>query len=143
MADIHIDDFYQDSANILLKLYSFFPRKGDIYVDEISGCFELDEFGIPSARHLACFSCMLWLADENYLRYYDQSRQDGLTQAVLSERAFLALSRPIHPPLDPIDHLPASVAHQQGTLGHQLRSALKKQDILAVKGLLQQLFCAV
>ncbi|RRJ84471.1 hypothetical protein [Aestuariirhabdus litorea] len=140
MADIHIDDFYQDCARILLKLYSYFPRKGDIYVDEIIGEFELDEFGIPSARHLACFSSMLWLADEQYLRYHDQSRQDGLGQAVLAERAFLALTSPVDLPLEPLDDLPATVATQQGTLAHQLRTALNQQDALLVRRLLLELF---
>ncbi|MCL6415780.1 hypothetical protein MIB92_08960 [Aestuariirhabdus sp. Z084] len=140
MADIHIEDFYQDCARILLKLYSYFPRKGDIYVDEIIGDFELDEFGIPSARHLACFSCMLWLADESYLRYHDQSRQDGLGQAVLAERAFLALARPVELPIEPLENLPASVALQQGTLAHQLRTALEQHNSLALQRLLQGMF---
>ncbi|WP_426416849.1 hypothetical protein [Aestuariirhabdus sp. LZHN29] len=140
MADIHIEDFYQDCARILLKLYGYFPRKGDIYVDEIIGDFELDEFGIPSARHLACFSSMLWLADEHYLRYLDQSRQDGLGQAVLAERAFLALAAPVTPPLVPLEGLPATVAIQQGTLAHQLRTALDQQDGLALRRLLLELF---
>ena len=35
MADIHIDDFYRDCALILLRLYTSFPRKSVLYVDDI------------------------------------------------------------------------------------------------------------
>lgn len=140
MADIHIEDFYRDSAKILLKLYGHFPRRGDIYVDEISGHFELDEFGIPSARHQACFSCMRWLAEEQYLRYQDQSRQDGLGQAVLSQNAFMALARPTRTFRNDLTHLPASVADQQATLAHQLRGAIKRKDNLTIKTLLHEFF---
>ena len=63
MADLHIDDFYRDSAMILLRLYTTFPRKTVLYVDDICGPDAPDEFGLHSERHQSCFSAMTWLAE--------------------------------------------------------------------------------
>lgn len=94
MADIHIDDFYKDAARILVQLYNAFPRKSAVYVEDISGPDSPDEYGIHSARYQACFSAMLWLAEEGYLRYVDTIRQEAIDQAVLTHRAFVLLSSP-------------------------------------------------
>jgi hypothetical protein len=92
MADLHIDDFYKDVALILLRLYGVFPRKHLLFVDDICGFEEPDEFGLPSARSLACFSTMVWLGEQGYLRYEVPIRQEALDQSVLSEKGFLLLS---------------------------------------------------
>lgn len=93
MTDLHIDDFYKDCGLILLRLYNHFPRKTILYVDDICGSDAPDEFGLPSDRYLAGFSAMLWLADENYLRYSDTIQQQALDQAVLTEKTLVLLSR--------------------------------------------------
>ncbi len=95
MADLHIDDFYKDAARILVQLYNAFPRKTTVYVEDISGPDSPDEYGIHSPRHQACFSAMLWLADEGYVRYEDTIRQEALDQAVLTHKAFILLNTPI------------------------------------------------
>lgn len=102
MADLHIDDFCRDTARILVRLYSQFPRPQLLFVDEICGSAETDEFGMPGSRHLACFSTLLWLGDEGYLRYTETLRQEGLDQAVLSGSGLrLLCSRSAMPWLGP------------------------------------------
>ena len=93
MADIHIEEFYKDLAKILLHLHSYFPRKSQIYVEDISGPDTADEYGLHSRRHQACFSTMLWLADEGYIRFEDTIRQEAIDQAVLTRNAFVRLNR--------------------------------------------------
>jgi len=90
--DIHIDDFYKDTARILVLLYSHFPRKITLYVDDISGPDTPDEFGLHSPRHQACFHTMLWLASTGYLDYGQMVYQDALDEACLTHKAFLLLN---------------------------------------------------
>lgn len=79
--DLQIDDFYKDAAGGLLALYQAFPRKIALYVEDLIGREEPDEFGLPSKRHQSCLGALLWLADEGYLRFE-------------STIQFLALTRP-------------------------------------------------
>ncbi len=92
MADIHVEDFYRDTALVLINLYNRFPRKGSVFVEDIAGADTPDEFGLHSTRHMACFGAMLWLADEGFLRYESLISQDAIDQAVLTSRAFELLS---------------------------------------------------
>lgn len=92
MADLHIDDFYSDAAVILLLLYSAFPRRVALYVDDICGPDEPDEFGLPSPRTQAAFATILWLAEQGYLEFEAAVRQESVDQAVLTEKGFLALT---------------------------------------------------
>lgn len=62
--DLQIDDFYKDAASGLLMLYQAFPRKLALYVEDLIGREEPDEFGLPSKRHQACLGALLWLAEE-------------------------------------------------------------------------------
>ena len=92
MADIHIEEFYKDAARILLQMYHSFPRKSQVFVEDISGPDTPDEYGIHSPRHQSCFACMLWLADEGFIRFQDTIRQEAIDQAVLTQSAFLRLT---------------------------------------------------
>tara|TARA_R110001592_G_scaffold108031_3_gene302231 strand:+ start:7668 stop:8108 length:441 start_codon:yes stop_codon:yes gene_type:complete len=121
MADLHIDDFYHDVASILLGLYNSFPRLTTLFVADLIGEHEPDAFGVPAPRHQACFSAMLWLAEEGFLRYTDVIRQEAIDQCCLTERAFVLLSSPAQDLFDP--SLPISVARQRATLAQQLRDA--------------------
>ena len=67
MSDIHIDDFFKDAAKVLLQLFNVFPRKSTVYVEDISGADNPDEFGLHDDRFMACFSTMLWLEEEGYI----------------------------------------------------------------------------
>lgn len=90
--DIHIDDFCRDTALIFLFLYRQFPRKSELYVEDIIGPDDQDEYGLHSTRHLSCFSTMVWLAEEGFIRYGETIRQEALDQVVLCQKTFLHLT---------------------------------------------------
>ncbi len=92
VSDLHIDDFCKDIALILNQLYLTFPRKSTLFVEDISGPDEPDEYGLHTARHMSCLGAILWLAEEGYIRYEDTIRQEAVDQAVLGGRMFSLLS---------------------------------------------------
>ncbi|MDF3936063.1 hypothetical protein [Pseudomonas citronellolis] len=122
--DLQIDDFYKDAATGMLLLYQVFPRKIALYVEDLIGREDVDEFGLPSTRHQACLSALLWLGEEGYLRYDSAIRHEALDQAVLSEKGFLRLSRGVPRAVGDEPELPPSVRRQQASLAQQLRQAL-------------------
>lgn len=93
MADLHIEEFYQDAAKILLQLYRAFPRRISVFVEDIAGADTPDEFGLHGKRHLACLGTMLWLAEEGLIRYESTISQDAIDQAVLTQQGFETLIR--------------------------------------------------
>ncbi|MDO3722509.1 hypothetical protein QVZ43_12330 [Marinobacter sp. chi1] len=131
MADIHVEEFYKDVAIALVQLYGSFPRRVNVFVEDIAGPDEPDEFGLHSKRHMACFSALLWLQEEGLLRYVDTIRQDALDQAVLTQKAFVRLSSPTleHQalPRESVEReaLPDSVQKDLSTHIHRIRQALK------------------
>lgn len=129
MADLHIDDFYRDVAKIFLRLYAIFPRKTTLYVEDISGPDDPDEFGLHHPRFEACFSTMVWLAEHGYLNFEDNVRQEALDEVVLSQKAFLLLaSRSELQLAAPAigQAIPSSVVEQSKSNIVQLRSAMKE-----------------
>lgn len=92
MIDIHITEFYNDVARILISLYRSFPRQISMYVEDISGPDTPDEYGLHSERHLACFNTFLWLKEEGLIRYHDVERQTAFNHCVLTLDAFRWLS---------------------------------------------------
>jgi hypothetical protein len=138
MADLHIDDFYKDVALILLRLYGVFPRKHLLFVDDICGFEEPDEFGLPSARSLGCFSAMVWLGEQGYLNYESAIRQEALDQTVLSEKGFLLLSSrsemtPLDTESDGAEEIPASVMAESQTNVAQLRRAIASNSSILIE----------
>jgi len=128
MADLHIDDFYRDVAKIFLRLYAIFPRKTTLYVEDISGPDEPDEFGLHHPRFEACFSTMVWLAEHGYLNFEDNVRQEALDEVVLSQKAFLLLASRSELQLitpESGQTLPSSVVEQSKANIVQLRAAMK------------------
>ena len=138
MADLHIEDFHQDVARILVALYNRFPQPACLFVIDLIGEHEPDPFGVPAPSHTACFSAMLWLAQEGFLRYTDTIRQDAIDQACLTERSFTLLSAPDPERLQAT--LPASVARQQATLAQRLRDALRSGASNEIFEAVQQCF---
>lgn len=131
MADLHIDDFYHDIGLSLARLYSTFPRRCTIYVEDIAGADTPDEFGVQSDRFLSGYSALLWLRDQGYILFESTIRQDAIDQAVLSEKSFLILSSQANiSPIEGIDTdgLPASVAERAITNINLLRRALINQS---------------
>src|SRR5690606_39886615 len=89
---LHIDDFYHDIGLTLSRLYSTFPRRCTIYVEDIAGPDTPDEFGVQSDRFLSGFSALLWLRDQGYILFDSTIRQEAIDQAVLTDKRFLILS---------------------------------------------------
>ncbi len=112
MLDIHIDDFCKDSALVLKTLYCAFPRRSDVFVEDMMGPDELDEFGMHSRRHQSCLASMLWLADEGLIKYNGLIQLEGIDQAVLTNRAFSLLCSAV----------PRNLAERQATEAHPLPS---------------------
>ncbi|VXC35825.1 conserved hypothetical protein [Pseudomonas sp. 8AS] len=139
--DLQIDEFYKDAAAGMLLLYQAFPRKIALYVEDLIGREEPDEFGLPSKRHQSCLGALLWLAEEGYLRYDSTIAYDALDQAVLSEKGFLRLSRGVPHSLPTGDNPPPpSVRRVQATLAWQLREALSLHNSEKVARLTRLLF---
>jgi hypothetical protein len=136
MADIHIDDFYRDVAKILIRLYAMFPRKTTLYVEDISGPDDPDEFGLHHPRFQACFSTMVWLAEHDYLLFQDTIRQEAMDQVVLSQKAFLVLTAQSDLSLTQAtgdSSLPPSIAQEVQTNVSQLRTALRQGSSILIK----------
>ncbi|MDV3503382.1 hypothetical protein [Marinobacter sp. M-5] len=149
MADIHVEEFYKDAAIALVQLYNAFPRRINLFVEDIAGPDEPDEFGLHSKRHMACFGALLWLEEEGLLRYVDTIRQEALDQAVLTRDAFVRLSMPACPgllalleSLAPQDQtvLPPSVRHDLSTHVHLIRSALRSGRSATITQVMQGTF---
>lgn len=148
MADINIENFYKHLAKILSILYASFPSKAAVYVDDVAGIDEPDEYGLHSPHYTAGFYAMLWLADEDYLRYADTIRQDGIDQAVLTHKAFLKLTQVAEPiykatvyqtdetnivSIVQPEELSPSIIEEQKLVINQLRGALRSGDSIAIK----------
>ena len=84
MYDIHIEEFYRDCAIVLLQLYQSFPVKSSVFVEDVAGPDNPDEFGLHSPRFQACFGAMLWLESEGYMSFESTLRQEAIEQATLS-----------------------------------------------------------
>ena len=148
MTDIHIDDFYKDVAKVFLQLYKNFPRKTILYVEDICGADQPDEFGLHSERFLSGFSAMVWLGDHGYLKYDAAIKQEALDQAVLTEQGFLLLSSrskidfgdPVHlSAADANSTLPPSVMEQSKTNINQLRKAKQSGSSIMICQCVQHL----
>ncbi|MFO8140638.1 MAG: hypothetical protein R6T87_01840 [Marinobacter sp.] len=147
MADLHVEDFYKDVAIALIQLYSAFPRRINLFVEDIAGPDQPDEFGLHSKRHMACFGALLWLAEEGLLRYVDTIRQEALDQTVLTRDAFVRLSAPAPRALveelnEPLSEpaLPPSVQKDLSTYVYLLRSALRSRSSSRISLAVQSTF---
>ena len=145
MADIHVEEFYKDTAVALVQLYGAFPRRVNLFVEDIAGQDTPDEFGLHSRRHMACFGALLWLAEEGLLRYVDTIRQEALDQAVLTQKAFVRLSSPASTELQTgqasnNQDLPESVRSEFSTYIHLIREALKNGRSTRIAEVMQGAF---
>ena len=130
MADLNVLDFYKDTAKILLQLHRSFPRKAEVYVEDLIGADHVDDFGLHSKRHESCFGAMLWLSDEGYLRFQSTIRQEAIDQAVLTAKAIVLLGT-INLELggDTIqDDTPPFETNEHFTMVEHVRVALKSQS---------------
>ncbi|HIG42341.1 MAG: hypothetical protein ABGY96_05090 [bacterium] len=148
MADINIENFYRHIARILSILYTNFPTKAAIYVDEVAGVDEPDEYGLHSPTYTAGFYTLLWLEEEGYMRYADVIRQDGVDQASLTKKAFLRLTEVANPiysepsievqesnniiSLQPMEEPSPSILEERMLVINQLRTALRNGSSIAI-----------
>jgi hypothetical protein len=132
MSDINIDDFFKDSAKSLVLLYSVFPRRQTLFVDDIYQSEEPDEFGMHSDRFRACFGALTWLGETNYLHFQDTIKDEAIDQAVLTGRSFTLLSSPASsttvPETDQQNDLPALLQIEQATHIFRIKSALQQRS---------------
>ena len=136
MAGLHIEDFYRDAAKIFLQLYSVFPRKTILYVEDVSGPDEPDEFGLHHPRFQAAFSTMVWLGEHGYLSFQDTIRREALDQVALTRKAFLLLSSRSELGLTALDEsagLPPSVVEESRANINQLRAAMREGSSVKLK----------
>ena len=138
--DLQIDDFYRDAAAGLLMLYQAFPRKITLYVEDLIGHEEPDEFGLPSKRHQSCLGALLWLAEEGYLRYESTIQQLALDQVVLTEKAFLRMTCTLPEAETKNSELPASVRRVHSSMAHQIRQSLRDGHSEQLARLTRELF---
>lgn len=147
MADINVENFYHHIARILHILYSSFPTKTPVYVDDVAGVDDPDEYGLHSPTYTSGFFTLLWLAEENYLRYENTIRQDGIDQACLTNKAFLKLTKVCDPiytspqvssdsgnivNISPLEKLSPSVLEERHLVISQLRAALNEGSSIAI-----------
>jgi hypothetical protein len=138
VADIHIDDFCRDAAKILLQLYSVFPRRSSVYVMDISGPDEPGEVGLHSDRHMACLGTMLWLAEEDFLRFEDMIYQDGIDLAILSSKSFTLLSAiSDYHVQEPDGELTVSLQVERLTMVEQIRAALRSGESATISAIMR------
>ncbi len=133
-----IDEFHQDACRALLQLYRVFPRQNSIYVDELIGFQELDEYGLPCERHQRCLGTLLWLGDEGYIRHNGLIQYEALDQAVLSEKGLLRLTR--SPSLMLLASLGCTDVTRPAPLAQLLRDALQHEDSERLSTLARLLF---
>lgn len=139
-SDLHIEDFHKDCVRILSALYQAFPRPVTLYVEDISGPDRVDEFGLHSARHEACLAAMLWLAQENWIRYGDIIRREAVDQAVLTGRSFSALVQPVTATPVPVEpDIPESERALRQSRIHVLRAALRRRSMPRIRHVMQEL----
>lgn len=127
MLDIHITEFYNDVARILLSLYRAFPRQISMYVEDISGPDTRDEYGLHSERHLACFHTFQWLQEESLIRYSDIEQQVAFNHCVLTLDGFRWLAS-----FDHLDGGPKFVDEIQ----HALKAGTSNDTERLIKSLL-------
>lgn len=133
MSDLHVEEFYKDTGKSIVNLYAVFPRPVTLFVEDISGPDEPDEYGVHSVRHQACFATLIWLGEEGFMRFQDTIRQDAVDQAVMTAACFAALTQPMAGlPAEAGEDLPASVRAHQRTRIFQLQRALKSRSSDAV-----------
>jgi len=138
---ITTDEFFADAAKILTVLQGAFPQPIILQADDICGAEETDEYGMHSPRYLACFSAMLWLAEEGYLRFGETVRTEAIDQAVLTARCFVLLTKPAtaEGTAQSTAGVPDSVALERSSIGHQLHAALRPRDSLRLKEIMLRL----
>jgi hypothetical protein len=102
MLDVHIDDFFSDTAVIILSGLQNFPAPQILFIEDICGPDDTDEFGLHSPRHLAALGAIQWLRDENYVRFGVIDRQESVDDFVLTSKSFSRLIKVLRDSGEPV-----------------------------------------
>lgn len=137
MITVNIDDFYHDVAVTLLSLYQQFPLKISLYIEDVCGPDEADEFGLHSRRHLSCIGALEWMHDEGFIRYTDIAKQECTEQCTLTQKAFRKLA---FPKIDQCREQASSIEKQQSSLVYKLHQAVKDQSSIEIRDLIENYF---
>jgi hypothetical protein len=93
MTPRHIDDFYYITSEVFCELYTAFPVRHILLVEDLAGPIKWDMTGLPDRKSRACFETLIWLAEQDFLRYRTVEPQDiGIEGAVLTQKAFVLLT---------------------------------------------------
>lgn len=145
MYDIHIEEFYLDCTKILKQIYQAFPKNTNVYVEDISGPDQADEYGLHCDRFQSCFGAMLWLEHEQFIRFESTMRQEAIDQANLSAKGLKMMASICHD--EYLNTLSASIKPEADglagrpnidTLKHIRQHGTSSQLALAVHYLLQK-----
>lgn len=137
MIDVNVDDFYQDTCKILLSLYQQFPLKVSLYVEDICGPDEIDEFGLHSPRYLSCVAAIEWLHDEGFIRYSSIVHQESAEQCTLTQKAFSYLVKP------ELSSQHSYSERQASTLAKRLFESLQEQSGMDIQLLIEKHLLAI
>lgn len=102
MLDVHIDDFFSDTAVILLSGLQNFPAPQILFIEDVCGPDDTDEFGLHSPRHLAALGAIQWLRDEGYVRFGVIDRQESVDDFVLTSKSFSRLIKVLRDSGEPV-----------------------------------------
>lgn len=138
MNDVNIDDFYHDMGVILLTLLQQFPRKVSLFIDDICGPDDMDEFGLHSPRYLSAIGALMWLHDEGYIRYLDIIKQESAEECTLTQKAFVKLIKP-NLSLEALAQA-NSIEKRDSTLAAQLQKALQERSSIDIQRLIETYF---
>jgi len=145
MYDIHIEEFFLDCTKILKQIYHAFPKNSNVYVEDISGPDQADEYGLHSDRFQSCFGAMLWLEHEKFIRFESTMRQEAIDQANLSAKGLRLMSSICHD--EYMNNLSGKIQPKiEGlkgrpnidTLNHIIKHGTSSQLALAVQYLIQK-----
>lgn len=145
MYDIHIEEFFLDCKKILKQIYQAFPKNTNVYVEDISGPDQADEYGLHCDRFQSCFGAMLWLEHENFIRFESTMRQEAIDQANLSAKGLKMMVSICHD--EYMNQLSASIEPRVNnlkgrpnidSLDHIHKHGTSTQLALAVQYLLQK-----
>jgi hypothetical protein len=93
MTPLHIDDFYYVTAEVFSALYSAFPVRHMLLVEDLTGPIKWDMTGLPDRKSRACFETLIWLAEHELLDFRTVEPRDiGIEGAVLTQKAFVLLT---------------------------------------------------
>lgn len=93
MTSENIDDFYFVTSEVLCQLYTVFPVRHLLLVEDLIGPIQWDITGLPDRNSQACFETLIWLSAHDLLTFRTiEPRNIGIEGAVLTQKAFVLLT---------------------------------------------------